>query len=106
MVMFDLNFSGKALTLDDLRRLAPMLNRAASKWYTLGLELGLSPNVLAGIPQSEGYYEDAVYLNKMLTTWLTRQGTPPTLDSLTRALCQPSVGEEKLAVELLQGKSH
>jgi len=42
----------------------------------------------------------------MLTTWLTRQGTPPTLDSLSRALCQPSVGEEKLAVELLQGKSH
>ena len=76
-MMFDLNFSGKALTLADLGRLATLLNRAASKWHALGLELGLSQDILAVMPHPEVYYADAVHLNKMLATWLTKQGHPP-----------------------------
>lgn len=99
----DLNFTGRTLTLADLRRLATVLSSAASKWQVLGQELGLSPDDLQ---QPETHYEDAVYLNKVLSTWLTRQSPAPTLDFLSRVLCQPLVGEKKLAVELLQGKSH
>lgn len=99
----DLNFTGRTLTLADLRRLATVLSSAASKWQVLGQELGLSPDDL---PQPETHYEDAVYLNKVLSSWLTRQSPAPTLDFLSGVLCQPLVGEQMLAAELLQGKSH
>jgi len=86
------------LTLNDLSALNTHLRCVAQKWRTLGFQLGLTTEMLATlVPTSEGNYDPAVYLSKVLSTWLQHANPPATLESLCRALSHVTVGEEELA---------
>lgn len=89
------------LTTNDLLVLSRHLHNVSPKWYMLGLQLGLSKEMLAKlIPLN---CDPAVLLNQMLSTWLQR-ANPPTLDALCRALSHTTVGAEGLAQWLLHRK--
>ena len=90
------------LTMNDLSALSRHLHSVSPKWYTLGLQLGLSKEMLAKlIPVN---CDPAVHLNQVLSTWL-QCANSPTLSTLCRALSHTTVGAEGLAEWLLHRKS-
>ena len=78
------------------------LHCVAQKWQTLGLQLGFTPEMLATLADStsEGKHDPAIYLSKVLSTWLQLAKPPATLEALCSALSHATVGEEKLAQSL------
>ena len=94
------------LTFNDLPVLSTRLRSISPKWYNLGFYLGLTIDELNHlVPTVEANCDAAVYLNKVLSAWLQRTNpNPPTLEELCRALAHAAIGEEKLALQLLQRK--
>ena len=91
------------LTFNDLPMLSTHLRSISPQWYKLGFYLGLTIDELNH--PVEANCDAAVYLNKVLSTWLQRTNpNQPTLEELCRALSHPAIGEEKLALQLLQRK--
>ena len=89
------------LTMNDLSVLSRHLHSVSPKWYVLGLQLGVSTEILAKLLPVN--CDPAVRLNQVLSTWL-RCANSPTLDALCRALSHKAVGAERLAEWLLRGK--
>ena len=95
------------LTLNDLSALNRHLHCIAQKWRALGFQLGFTPEMVAAlVPTGEGNYDPAVYLSKVLSTWLQQANPPATLEALCRALSHTTVGEEKLARSLYGRFNH
>ena len=61
------------------------LQSAASKWYALGLQLGLSGTTLHTV-ESETGKEQSYYLNEILKLWLEREDPRPSWRALIEAL--------------------
>ena len=89
------------LTPNDLSVLNKHLHNISPKWYTLGLQLGVSTEMLTKLIPVK--WDSAVRLNQVLSTWL-HHANPPTLDALCRALSHKTVGAEMLADWLLRRK--
>ena len=89
------------LTPNDLSVLNKHLHNISPKWYTLGLQLGVSTEMLTKLIPVK--WDSAVRLNQVLSTWL-HHANPPTLDALCRALSHKTVGAEMLADWLLHRK--
>ena len=82
------------------------LRGVSKKWYSLGFQLGFTADELKNLVSTVDVNCDpAVYLSKVLFTWLQRTNpNPPTLEALCRALSHERMGEKKLALQLLQRK--
>ncbi len=89
------------LTTKDLRTVRNAVYDAASKWYDLGLELGISPNWLDTIKKT---YNDNPQdcLRQMLKLWLSNG--EPTWEVLSDALCNQAVGFADIAEKILREK--
>ena len=89
------------LVPDDLSMLNTHLRGVSKKWYSLGFQLGFTADQLKNLVSTVDVNCDpAVYLSKVLFTWLQR-ANPPTLEELCRALSHERIGEKKLALQLL-----
>ena len=72
---------------------------ARSKWYMIGIELGLDVDELDAIEANSHHRTDEC-LSKMLHSWL-RQAIPrPTWSKLVEALRSRSIGYTNMAEEL------
>ena len=69
----------------DLNTVQDALQSAAQKWYTLGLQLGLSSPVLHAV-ESETGKELSYYLSEMLKSWVEREDPRPSWRALIEAL--------------------
>ena len=77
------------------------LRGVSRKWYSLGFHLGFTADQLKNLVSTVGVNCDpAVYLSKVLFTWLQRANLP-TLEDLCRALSHERIGEKKIALQLL-----
>ena len=89
------------LTPDDLSMLNTHLRGVSRKWYSLGFQLGFTADQLKNLVSTlDVNCEPALYLSKVLFTWLQR-ANPPTLEELCRALSHERIGEKMLALQLL-----
>ena len=81
--------------LNDVRK---ELWDVSTKWYDIGLELGLRTGVLENIRYQS---QDApTCLREMLLHWLKKVEPPPTWEGLACALESRTVGEPRLAEQL------
>lgn len=92
-----LHFTPRAVNLvpNDLAKVRHLTREACTKWYSLGLELGLSVMTLDIIKQNNTRVEDR--FTKMLSTWLKMTDPPPTWEGLTTALRRPFVEYPNIA---------
>ena len=86
------------LTKDDLKLVRDTLLKAASKWYDLGLELGLSVDYLDTITKDNP--QDC--LRVMLTYWLSCLDLQPSWKQVIVALRSRAVNYPLLAEEIEQ----
>ena len=86
------------LTKDDLKIVRNELLKAASKWYDLGLELGLSVDYLDTINKDNP--QDC--LREMLTYWLSCLDLEPSWKQVITALRSRAVNYPALAEEIEQ----
>ena len=89
------------LTPNDLSVLNRHLHSVSPKWYILGIQLGVSTEMLIKLISVN--WDSAIRLNQVLSTWL-QCANPPTLDALCRALSHKAVGAKRLAEWLLRRK--
>ena len=68
---------------------------ARTKWYDIGLELGIDPGTLYAIKCNNDNIEDR--FREMLWKWLNKVNPQPTKTQLAKALESPSVGHDHLA---------
>ena len=80
------------------------LRGVSKKWYSLGFYLGFTTDQLENLASTVDVNSDpAIYLSKVLSAWL-QSANPPTLEVLCRALSHERIGEQELALQLLQRK--
>ena len=72
---------------------------ARSKWYYLGLKLGISAGTLDAISTSANQNTDACFTD-MIKDWLKNGEPRPTWATLAKALKSPMVGYSQLAEKL------
>ena len=75
------------------------LDSVATKWYSVGLQLGIQPKDLDAINGDSDWTE--VCFRKTLSAWLG--GGNPTHDAVITALRSATVGHNTLAEELKTG---
>ena len=68
----------------DLNTVQDALQSVAQKWYTLGLQLGLSGTTLHAVESETG--KELSYLSEMLKLWLEREDPRPSWRALIEAL--------------------
>ena len=88
------------LTKNDLRIVRNGVLSVSSKWYDLGLELGISPDHLDAIRKGNDDPQDC--LREVLKRWLADVEPAPTWRTVIIALRNPAVGHHSLAEELEQ----
>ena len=86
------------LTIKDLRKVQQAAWNARTKWYNIGLELEIDPEMLNVIEGNNKDIDNC--FRAMLTTWLKTVDPKPTLAALAEALRSPMVGHEHLAEQL------
>ena len=98
-----ISFTAKPLTLADLPSLKVKLQTVAGLWYPLGMELGIQPATLGGIPGAAGK-DPSSCLHTVLKEWLETndQSRIPTLEALAESVSNPIVGDKELAQSLLK----
>ena len=72
---------------------------ARSKWYNIGLELGLTVGTLDAIKKSNHCDVDDCF-RATLIEWMRNSKLKPTLSSLADALKSPTVGLPHLAEDI------
>ena len=93
------NVSAANLTIDDLGDVLESVWEARSKWYNIGLKLGVSVGTLDSISKAANQNPDDC-LTAMIKDWL-RNGKPkPTWAAVAKALKSPMVGYAQLAEQL------
>ena len=91
-------FAGK-LTIEDLGDVLEVVWEARSKWYNIGLKLGISVSTLDSISKANSQNPDDC-LTAMIKDWL-RNGKPkPSWAAVAKALKSPMVGYAHLAKQL------
>ena len=97
----DVSFSAvKQLGVDDLPVLVEKLNDTRVKWYEIGLQLGVSVGTLNAIKKDYNSTSDC--LRETLTIWLKTSPSPPTWNNIVDILRRSTVGEVRLAADLVQ----
>ena len=89
----------RLLTVNDLASVQRAVWEGRSKWYNIGLELGLKVGTLDAIRQTNHHVADDCF-RETLKKWLSSSNLQPSLRSLADALKVPPVGLELLAEEL------
>lgn len=69
----------------DLKTVQDALQGAATKWYPLGLQLGLGSNALHAV-ELETDKDQSHYLNEMLRLWMEREDPRPSWRAVIEAL--------------------
>ena len=93
-----LSFAGE-LSIDDLCGTLKTMWEARSKWYFIGLELGISPGTLKAIKKNNNQDPDDC-LTAMLEYWLSNGKPKPLWATVAKALKSPMVGYAELAEKL------
>ena len=88
-----------ALGTNDLRSVRRATWDARSKWYDVGLELGIDPGTLDSIKANNDAVESR--FTAVLLAWLRTVNPRPTLAALAEALRSPTVGYGHLAEQIL-----
>ena len=87
------------LSIDNLGDVLEAVWEARSKWYNIGLKLGVSVGTLDSISKAANQNPDDC-LTAMIKDWL-RNGKPkPTWAAVAKALKSPMVGYAQLAEQL------
>ena len=73
-------------------------NNIRSKWYEIGLQLGVSVGTLNAIKKD--YHSTSDCLRETLTIWLKTSPSPPTWNNIVDVLRRSTVGELRLAADL------
>ena len=94
MIIIDLLYV--VFSVNSLHDVLNKLWNARSKWYNIGLGLGLSADELDSIDQKKKEPGDC--LREALIEWLKKRN--PRKSQLVKALRQPSIGYEQLADNL------
>jgi len=85
--------------MDDLAAVQRKLYDVNTKWYNLGLELGLRPPTLDSIDAK--YNSDpSQCFRQVLKEWLNGVSPPPTWRAMVNALKSPTVAQYKLAEQI------
>ena len=90
------------LGIDDLRDVQKAVWEARSKWYNLGLELGISPGTLDSIKATNQNPDDL--FADMIKDWLRNGNPKPNWATIANALRSPTVGYGHIA-EQVHGKA-
>ena len=90
----------QALTVSDLVTVQRAVWEGRSRWYNIGLELGLTAGTLDAIQLTNHYNTDHC-LTATLKEWLNRSELLPSWSGLVRALRAPPIGLEYLAEHLM-----
>lgn len=85
--------------MDDLASIQTALWEGRSKWYDIGLQLGLTPGTLDAIQRTNHHVADDCF-RETLKEWLSSPNLKPSLNRLADALKARPVGLEQLAEEL------
>ena len=93
--------SGILLTEDDLPKLQCLLHCVRSKWYHIGIQLGIAHGDLDVFKQ-EAMGDCSDCLSKSLTAWLLGVDPAPTVKALEKALSSESVRETRLVKNVRQ----
>ena len=86
------------MSIQDLVDVQNIVWEARTKWYNLGLGLGLPADSLDVFEASAKKPEDS--FRAMLSEWLRRLYPKPTWSALAKALKSPSVGLSQLAEQV------
>ena len=63
---------------------------AHTKWFNIGLQLGLAKHTLDSISRNRSLHDDGDYYREMLTSWM--HGGQATMEELVEVLKGPTVG--------------
>ena len=88
------------LSIDDLGDVLEAVWEGRSKWYNIGLKLGISAGTLNAIKKNNNQDPDDC-LTAMLEYWLNNGKPKPSWTELAKALKSPMVGYGHLAEQLL-----
>ena len=99
------HYAEYVLSEHDLTPLLGFVGRAAVKWKGIGVALKFSKDVLDAIAVTTGNTTPIDCFTDLLSRWL-KWAPPnhelPTLETLAEALRDGTVGEEKMASELMK----
>ena len=98
MTIIKLFFTGK-LTIEDLGDVLEVVWEARSKWYNIGLKLGISAGTLDSICKATSQNPDDC-LTAMIKEWLKNGKPKPSWTELAKALKSRMVGYAQLAEEI------
>ena len=84
-----------ALSIKDLKKVRGLLHPIRDKWYDIGLELDIDPDILDSIRDRCSDTKEC--LIERLKVWLGSCEAPPTWEALKEALQADPVGEMALA---------
>ena len=84
------------LVSDNLPKVRALIHNACTKWYDLGLELGVE-KVTLDIIRTNYHDETETCFREMLSEWLNMIDPRPSWEALIAALKQPYIGHEELA---------
>jgi hypothetical protein len=87
------------LSIDNLRDVLKAVWEARSKWYNIGLELGISAGTLDSISKTANQNPDDC-ITAMIKDWLRNEKPKPSWAAVANALKSPMVGYAQLAKEL------
>ena len=68
---------------------------AHTKWFNIGLQLGLAKHTLDNISRNRSLHDDGDYYREMLTSWM--HGGQAKMEELVEVLKGPTVGMEDVA---------
>lgn len=93
--------TGLQLTVSHLKVLRDFLYGVSTKWYDIGIELGMDIGTLLKIQHRYGS-DSVICLREMLTIWLKSADPHPSSTALADALRAKVVGESALAEQGIQ----
>lgn len=99
------HLAGYVLSERHLQPLLSLVGRAAAKWRRIGVALMFSKDILDAIAATPGNASPVDCFTDLLSRWL-KWAPPkhdlPTLQTLAVALREDTVGEERIANELME----
>lgn len=88
------------LTPDDIKVVRSAIYEVRSKWFDIGLELGITVNTLESIKKDNDDVNSC--FREMLVYWLKMVDPKPSWSTLIHALREPTIHENALADTLMQ----
>ena len=94
LVLLSFIYAIAVLTVNDVSKICHLTSDASSKWYDIGLMLGVKDVILKIIERNNHFNETDCY-KLMLMMWL--RSHPHTVDDLAAALEQSRIGCQDIA---------